>query len=317
MKTGLILIPLRNTLYILFFLFIGAGFGCGGCACPSNHGYETAEAYRSAEFESRQSKAQPVINALEKYHVAHECYPATLDQLVHDKLLDAIPDLSDTNDHQNKPGRIASATPLRYVRQGGDGHDDYALDFGCGFTETGWMGAGSFTRRYCYSWDPRKWISELPRPAERDLPRSLAQRYQGRTAAEWGGDLLGGNDQASLVAAEALRAIGPEGLRFVLDGLRSPSHKVRERSIRIGLDPELARIYPDAFLPTLKACMTVPEATVRSAAAEALPMCWSARSIWVKEDVRRELQQRADVESDPATKDEMMRALATLAALPR
>jgi hypothetical protein len=98
--------------------------------------------------------------------------------------------------------------------------------------------------------------------------------------------------------------------------MRAPSRPVCVRSILVALDPELARMYPDAFLPDLKGCMSVPDATVRRAAAEALPRCWSAKSIWVKEDLRRELQQRANVEADPETKEAMMKAIASIPALP-
>ncbi len=304
---------MRRLGFVLFTLCVGAGFGCGGCVCPSRHGYKDAADYRRAEAESRQKKAQPVIDAIEKYNTAHGKYPSSLDDLVTEKLLTAIPDLTDTNDHLGQPGRIARATGLRYVRIGEDGIDDYSLEFGYGFVEQGWMGAGAYALTYHYSWNKNNaWTSVSQRPPERYLPRTLTVQHKGRNAEEWGRDLLSDNEQVSLAAAEALRAIGAEGLRFVFEGIRASSPAVRERSIRVALDTELARKYPNCFLPELKSRLWDTHSNVTVVAAKALVQSWSPDAVIVKLDISREIESRMKGETNPQVKQELADALELL-----
>ena len=111
---------MRRVSRVPFAVLVGFCSVCSGCGCPSAHGYKDWKAYRKAEVEARQKQAQPVIDALAKYHAARGAYPQQLKELVDGGFLDAVPDLASRLDHKGQPDRIESAEPLAYSPVGGE-----------------------------------------------------------------------------------------------------------------------------------------------------------------------------------------------------
>lgn len=105
------------------------------------------------------------------------------------------------------------------------------------------------------------------------LPQTIQQRHSGRTAEDWGRDLLDTNATVSNEAAFALRAIGPESLRFVLAGTESPYAMVRLRSIATALVEKDAAKYPEVFEPVLVKMLNDENREVRGWAALDLARC--------------------------------------------
>lgn len=141
---------MRRVLFALVAVAGGSGCLCGGCMCPSSHGYKDWQEYRAAEAADREKKAQPVIDALEAYKAARGAYPARLDELVAGGFLPAVPDLASTLDHQGEAGRVASAEPLRYTPGG-----VYTLRLVWAFAEPAWATTPQYDREYAP--DGRGW----------------------------------------------------------------------------------------------------------------------------------------------------------------
>lgn len=106
-----------------------------------------------------------------------------------------------------------------------------------------------------------------PDPASR-LPQSLGVRYDRRTAADWGADLLdiGADGALSVAASNALFSIGGEGLRFALPALESPYPRVRYNGLA-AIRHTVALDYPDVFVPRLVKLLGDPDPSVRGYAA--------------------------------------------------
>jgi hypothetical protein len=145
---------MRRVLFAALTVLVGCGCLCSGCMCPSSYGYKDWQEYRTAEVADRKAKAQLVIDALAKYKERHGRYPERLDDLVAEKLLDAIPNLAVNEDHQGKSGRVEKAGALQYaatadafavrlrfsfVQQAWTSNKDYVLDYES--TTEQWRGA--------------------------------------------------------------------------------------------------------------------------------------------------------------------------------
>lgn len=124
---------MRRVLFALVAVGCGSGCLCGGCMCPSSHGYADWQAYRLAEREARQGKVQPVIDALEAFKAARGKCPDRLAELVAGGFLPAVPDLASTLDHQGEAGQIESADPLGYAPG-----EVYTLRLRWAFAEQAW-----------------------------------------------------------------------------------------------------------------------------------------------------------------------------------
>src|SRR5262245_11270300 len=68
-------------------------------------------------------------------------------------------------------------------------------------------------------------------PPEEALPKTTKVRYKGRDASQWGPDLLDADYPTARRAAMALEAIGAEGLRYFLQGLKSDNDKTNYLSL--------------------------------------------------------------------------------------
>jgi F0F1-type ATP synthase membrane subunit c/vacuolar-type H+-ATPase subunit K len=104
------------------------------------HGYPNRAAYRDAEMQHRAGQLEPVILALEKYKADHNGYPASLDELVAGKYLDALPPVKSAVDHLGQPGRV-NADHTRYEYTASVDRKAFALRTTCVFTEDRWEAA--------------------------------------------------------------------------------------------------------------------------------------------------------------------------------
>ncbi|MBM3981993.1 MAG: hypothetical protein FJ304_17310 [Planctomycetes bacterium] len=141
---------MRRTLLVCVTVLVGCGCTCTGCL-----GCKDVGEYRRNEHKARQEKVKPVIDALEKYKVAHGKYPQKLDELVSAGLIDAIPDLADNTDHQGRPGRIKDAQRLGYLTDSEGG--EYYLGFRFVFAEREILLPSEFAWQYNSkrkSWEP-------------------------------------------------------------------------------------------------------------------------------------------------------------------
>ncbi len=167
---------MRRVVFGLFSMLVGCGCLCSGCMCPPSYGYPDWQKYREAERADREAKAQPVIDALAKYKAAHGGYPPSLDALVREGLLAAVPDLASNLDHQGQAGRIEKAGPLRYE----PGEGDYRLRYAFSYTEPAWTSSKDIRMEYIPGY--AKWQGESqggvgPRsPASRPAVRPTVTR---------------------------------------------------------------------------------------------------------------------------------------------
>ena len=138
------------------------------------------------------------------------------------------------------------------------------------------------------------------------LPKTLAKRFNGRDAGEWGRDLLDlGDAKGRFEASAALRRLGDEGLRFVLAGLTSPDATVRRDAV-YAVDFGEAAKYPDVFAPALVPLLADPPPETRVAAARAIAGCKFASAA-------PDLRAAAAREADEGVRNAMRDALGTLA----
>ena len=138
------------------------------------------------------------------------------------------------------------------------------------------------------------------------LPKTLAKRFNGRDAGEWGRDLLDlGDAKGRFEASAALRRLGDEGLRFVLAGLTSPDATVRRDAV-YAVDFGEAAKYPDVFAPALVPLLADPPPETRVAAARAIAGCRFASAA-------PDLRAAAAREADEGVRNAMRDALGTLA----
>ena len=138
------------------------------------------------------------------------------------------------------------------------------------------------------------------------MPKTLAKRFNGRDAGEWGRDLLDlGDAKGRFEASAALRRLGDEGLRFVLAGLTSPDATVRRDAVD-AVDFGEAAKYPDVFAPALVPLLADPPPETRVAAARAIAGCGFASAA-------PDLRAAAAREADEGVRNAMRDALGTLA----
>lgn len=103
------------------------------------------------------------------------------------------------------------------------------------------------------------WVIFAPRPGagtssatssggESSLPQTSIERFQGGTVDYWGPRLLDADDATSGSAAQVLRSMGDESLRWFLRGMKSGAPHVREYSVVWVSGFEK---YPKVFEPVL------------------------------------------------------------------
>lgn len=139
------------------------------------------------------------------------------------------------------------------------------------------------------------------------LPQTLKQRHQGRTAEEWGKDLLDSAEDVSHRASFALNAIGAEALRFVYAGFDSEYPHVRFRAVSLAINYDAASKYPDVFLPALVLRLADTAPGIRGEAALTIARCkFRAGEAAVREAMEKE--------TVPDPKRQMGEALKTLTA---
>ena len=83
-----------------------------------------------------------------------------------------------------------------------------------------------------------------------ELPQGTTERYNGADVDFWGRQLLDLNRPTSFEAAQALRQMGEESLRWFKRGLESPHRHVREHSV-IWMPQDAAGRYGPVFEPIL------------------------------------------------------------------
>lgn len=151
---------------LVFIVMTAILAGCGCCMFPSSHGYKDWEEYRKVEWEHRQKKVRPVIDALAEYKAVHGKYPPNLDKLVELRMIHDVPDMTSNLDHKNESGHIEKAGPLQYVRVA---DNSYRLRFAFSFTEQAWTTMKDFTFEYSSGDD--KWqvgYRKLPEAEEKE-----------------------------------------------------------------------------------------------------------------------------------------------------
>lgn len=151
---------------LTFILMTAILAGSGCCMFPSSHGYKGWEEYRKAEWEHRQKKVRPVIDALAEYKAVHGKYPQKLDELVELRMIHDVPDLTSNLDHKNESGNIEKASPLQYIRLS---DDNYRLRFAFSFTEQAWTTSKDLG--FEYSSGDNKWqggFRKLPEAQEKE-----------------------------------------------------------------------------------------------------------------------------------------------------
>src|SRR5262245_63527076 len=100
--------------------------------------------------------------------------------------------------------------------------------------------------------DPPKVEPKAPVTISKKLPDTLKVTYQDQAADAWGAKLLDRDFDTSMRGARALREIGPEGLRFALEGIKSTDNGVRQRALLYAIKPADALEYREVFFPVLK-----------------------------------------------------------------
>jgi hypothetical protein len=90
--------------------------------------------------------------------------------------------------------------------------------------------------------------------------------YQGRTAADWAGDLESRDTGVRQQAAQALRALGETGYPMLVKGLKNPAPEVRLQALE-AMDLKLLKKHQDQTVPLLINTTRDPNPAVREQAA--------------------------------------------------
>lgn len=137
------------------------------------------------------------------------------------------------------------------------------------------------------------------------LPVTFSVRFQGRTAGQWGRDLLDQDPWRSGQAAMALNRIGKEGVPVLLRGMRSESHFARGQSATC-IDLDAAKLYEAHVLPEPVRLLADEPDQVRLQAVITLTNCRFTEAV---PDLRRLRAREASAE----VKTQLDRSLASLA----
>jgi hypothetical protein len=157
---------------------------------------------------------------------------------------------------------------------------------------------------------PKRQNETVPAPIptnqspESRLPQTVTVRYQGRDAQSWARDLMDADYIVSRQGAIALQQIGREGLRFVVQGMKSERESIRFNSVNL-LDYGSAKQYKDVFLPLLTNLLEDESGRVRQFAAVAFLDCAFKEGI----DAMKKAHDR---EKDPMVKADIGRYLQDL-----
>lgn len=150
---------------------------------------------------------------------------------------------------------------------------------------------------------PSAVVEKKPSPGSQ-LPQTLAVRYQGRDSASWSKDLFDADPSVSQQGGLALEKIGKEGLRFMVQGMKSDLAHVRFNSVNL-LNYEAVKQYKNVFIPQLTSLLDDESPGVRQFAAVAFLHCGFKEGLPAMRNAH-------DKEKEAGTKADIARYIAEL-----